>query len=130
MSTDKKLQYLKYALIFTGIAALSLFPLMHFWPSGWRWNPNQYQYEQMMIGIYATLGVMLILAARNPLANISLIKFTIWSSIVHATIMLLQVIFEPSEFPHLYGDIPALYIVAIVLAILLPKSDEIPQISQ
>lgn len=124
MNLEKKLTYLRVVLVFTGIVALSLYPLMHLWPSGWRWNPNQYQYEQMMVGIYATLGIFLIIAAKNPLANISLIKFTIWSSLVHATIMLFQVIYAPNEYPHLYGDIPALYIAAILLAIFLPTARE------
>lgn len=119
---DKKMFWLRCFLVATGIVfLLGIFPLMHYWPSGWRWNPPQYEYEQMILGIYATLGVFLILAAKHPLANLSLIWFTIWSSFVHATIMLLQALYNPSEFPHLFGDVPALYIVAIVLAILVPK---------
>src|SRR2546427_6599062 len=40
-------------------------------------------YLQMILGIYVTLGVFLLLAARDPLRNLSLIWFTVWSSIVH-----------------------------------------------
>src|SRR5262245_34341116 len=113
---DKKITYLRWALVITGlIFILGVFSFMQFWPSGWRWDPPQYKYEQMIMGIYATLGVFLIIAARNPLAHLSLIWFTTWSSIVHATIMLLQAIYDPKELPHIFGDIPALYIVAIVL---------------
>ena len=75
----------------------------------------------MIVGVYATLGVFLLLASKNPLEHASLIWFTVWSSVVHATIMLLQVVFDPAEFSHLYGDIPALYIMAIVLAFLMPR---------
>jgi hypothetical protein len=51
-------------------------PLMMFlWSSGWRWQPNQPEYEQMILGVYATLGIFLLLAARNPAANRSLIAF-------------------------------------------------------
>lgn len=92
---------------------------MHFWPAGWRWVPNQTEYEQMIIGIYATLGVFLILAAKNPLKNISLIWFTVWSSAVHATIMLFQALYNPGELGHLIGDVPALYLVAVVLGVLI-----------
>jgi ABC-type transport system involved in cytochrome c biogenesis permease subunit len=60
---------------------------MSLWPSGWRWSPNQPQYEQMILGIYATLGVFLLLTSRNPLANLGLIWFTVFSSIVHVGIM-------------------------------------------
>src|SRR6202161_2368900 len=41
----------------------------------------------MMLCVYATLGVFLLLAVRNPLANRSLIAFTAWSSLAHAVLM-------------------------------------------
>jgi len=124
MNDEQKSHYLRYALILFGIIILLVYPMMQIWPSGWRWEPSQYKYEQMIIGIYATLGVFLILASKNPLANASLIWFTVWSNVVHATIMLLQVIFDPVEHGHLYGDIPALYLMAIVLAYLMPRKKE------
>lgn len=114
-------KYLRWALIAVGIAFLLIWPLMHYWPSGWQWTPPQHEYEQMIMGIYATLGIFLILAARNPLENLSLIWFTIWSSLVHATIMLVQALADPTELPHIYGDIPALYFIALILALLVPK---------
>ena len=124
MDNDRKIFYLRYALIVFGIFLLFVYPLMYLWPSGWRWAPSQYEYEQMIVGVYATLGVFLLLASKNPLEHASLIWFTVWSSVVHATIMLLQVIFDPAEVAHLYGDIPALYIMAIVLAYLMPRKKE------
>lgn len=118
---DKNYPFLSWALLIFGIVFLLLMPLMYFWPSGWQWDHPQYEYEQMIAGIYATLGIFLILAAKNPMANLSLIWFTVWSSIVHGTIMLTQVYFDPSEHGHLFGDIPALYLVAIVLGYLTYK---------
>lgn len=121
MKTVTKLRYLRYALIVAGIIFIfGIYPLMHFWPSGWRWAPPQAQYEQMIVGVYATLGVFLLIASKNPLNNRSLIWFTVWSSVVHATIMLLQIIQDPQQMHHIYGDIPALYIIAAALAFLLP----------
>ena len=108
-------------VIFGLIFIFGIAPLMHFWPSGWQWNPPQHEYEQMIVGIYATLGVFLIIAAKNPLQNASLIWFTVWSSVVHATIMLFQALLNPGELPHLWGDIPVLYLVAIVLGTLMPR---------
>lgn len=75
----------------------------------------------MILGVYATLGVFLLLAARNPLNNLSLIWFTVWSSLVHGGIMAVQAMRMPSEHGHLYGDAPALIIVAILLAVLTPR---------
>lgn len=122
MKNETKIFYLRYALILSGLFLIfGVFPLMHYWPSGWRWDPPQVKYEQMIVGVYATLGVFLLIASKNPLANRSLIWFTVWSSIVHATIMLFQAIQDPKEHSHLYGDIPFLYLLAIVLAILMPR---------
>jgi len=63
----------------------------------------------MIVGIYATLGAFLILAANDPLANRSLIWFTIWSSIVHAGIILVQALMDETDRANLFGDIPALF---------------------
>ncbi len=115
------IKYLRWALVVFGMVFLLVLPLMYLWPSGWSWLPTQYKYEQMIAGIYATLGVFLLLAARNPLENLSLIWFTVWSSIVHGTIMLLQVFYDQHESGHLLGDIPALYLVAAVLGYLTPR---------
>jgi hypothetical protein len=58
----------------------------------------------MIIGVYATLGVFLLIAARNPYAHKSLIWFTVWSSVVHAAIMGIQAVSDPAEHGHLVGD--------------------------
>src|SRR6266853_6930524 len=44
----------------------------------------------MMLSLYVTLGIFLLLAARNPSANRSLIAFAAWSSFVHAAVMGVQ----------------------------------------
>jgi hypothetical protein len=109
--------YVFGAIFIVGIPAM----MMWIWPAGWGWSPSQPEFEQMIMGIYATLGVFLILAAKDPLAHKSLIWFTIWSSIVHGGIMLIQAIVDESERANLLGDIPALFLVAIVLWYLMPK---------
>jgi hypothetical protein len=112
---------LQVALVVTGLAALLLYPLMRLWPSGWAWSPSQHEYELMMAGIYATLGVFLLLAARNPEAHTSLIWFTVWSSVVHGGIMAVQALADSTEHGHLAGDVPALFIIAAALAALTPR---------
>ena len=44
----------------------------------------------MMMSLYVTLGIFLLLAARNPSSNRSLIGFTAWSSFAHAVVMAVQ----------------------------------------
>jgi hypothetical protein len=118
---DNRRKYLQAALLVFGAIALLLYPLMLVWPSGWAWTPAQSEYEQMMVGIYATLGAFLIRASREPEAHLSLIWFTVWSSVVHGGIMTVQAITDATERGHLLGDVPALFIVAIVLAVLTPR---------
>jgi len=122
MNLTVRLRLLRIALVVFGlIFLLGVYPLMNFWwPSGWRWQPNQPEYEQMILGVYATLGVFLLIASRNPLHHRSLIWFTAWSSLVHGGIMAAQAMRMPIEHGHLLGDIPALILVAVVLAILTP----------
>lgn len=127
MTNEKKLEYLRIALYVFGVIFIVGVPamMMLIWPSGWGWTPAQPEYEQMIMGIYITLGVFLIRAAKDPMANSSLIWFTVWSSIVHAAIMLVQAIIDETEHANMIGDIPALFLVAFVLWYLMPKLEEV-----
>jgi len=116
-----RLKWLKIALVVFGLIFLvGIYPLGMVWPSGWLWHTGYSDYHLMIVGVYATLGVFLIAAARDPLANRSLIQFTIWSSVVHGLIMTFQS-FAPGSHGHLMGDVPALFLVAVVLGALLPR---------
>jgi hypothetical protein len=118
---------LRFALLLFGATFLLVYPLAIVWPSGWAWHagaPYESQYFMMIVGVYATLGLFLINAARDPLANRSLIWFTIVSSVVHAAIMAVQSFGGDGHMHrgHLVGDVPALLLVAVVLAILISSS--------
>jgi hypothetical protein len=43
--------------------------------------------DTMQMAIYATLGIFLLIASRNPAAHRSLIAFAAWSSFAHAAVM-------------------------------------------
>jgi FtsH-binding integral membrane protein len=75
----------------------------------------------MILGIYATLGVFLIIASRNPSAHQSLIWFTVWSSVVHGGVMAIQSVVNPEHIGHLWGDVAALFVVAAILAYLTAR---------
>lgn len=119
---------LRVALSLFGIVFIvGIYPLTILWPSGWAWHSSGVSmYLQMILGVYATLGVFLLLAARNPLANLSLIWFTVWSSVVHAGIMAVQSVVYPEHHGHLFGDVPVLLLVALVLAVLTVKAEKSP----
>ncbi|MFM0549411.1 hypothetical protein P0D69_00395 [Paraburkholderia sediminicola] len=63
ITDTQRLNYLRIALVLTGITAIGLYPLMIVWPDGWVWHTGHSEYPLMIVGIYATLGVFLILAA-------------------------------------------------------------------
>jgi hypothetical protein len=121
MSEDSKLKALRIALVVFGLVFLSVYPLMLIWPSGWTWHTGHSDYPLMIVGIYATLGLFLIMAARDPFQHLSLIWFTVWSSLVHAAIMGVQSFESPQNHGHLVGDVPALIIAAVALALLTPR---------
>jgi len=74
-----------------------------------------------MVGIYFTLGVFLLRAAREPMRHLTFIWFTVWMSIVHGGIMTVQSLSNSQHHGHLVGDVPALFIAAAVLAVLTPR---------
>jgi len=73
----------------------------------------------MMLSLYVTLGIFLLLAARNPSTNRSLIAFTAWSSFAHASLMALQAYRKVIERGELVG-VAALVIIGVALIALAP----------
>lgn len=126
MTYESRLKYLRVALLVVGLISIfGLYPLMSLWPSGWAWHTGHSDYPLMIVGIYATLGVFLIRAAKNPLENLSLIWFTVWSSIVHGGIMAVQALTSSAQHGHLIGDVPALFLIAGLLGVLTPRAAEL-----
>lgn len=127
MNESNRLKYLRIALWVIGlVATFGFWPLTQIWPSGWAWHAEgRSYYLEMIIGIYATLGIFLILAARDPLKNLSLIWFTVWSSVVHGGIMAVQSFDGKQNLGHLSGDVLVLFGVAAVLAYLTPRKSSI-----
>lgn len=82
----------------------------------------------MIMSIYVTLGVFLLLAARNPPANRSLIAFAGWANVAHAGVMALQEyghVIEPRELIGVVG----FGIVGVVLIALIPGKEAVKQVS-
>lgn len=73
----------------------------------------------MMLSLYVTLGIFLLLAARNPAANRSLIAFTAWSSFAHASLMAVQAYRNVIERRELLG-VAALVLIGVALIALAP----------
>ena len=69
MDEGRRQSLLRGALVLFGATFLLVYPLMAVWPAGWRWTPGQHEYEQMIVGVYATLGIFLLLAPRGRSAG-------------------------------------------------------------
>jgi hypothetical protein len=82
---------LKVVLVVVGlIFSAGVYPVAD---SLWRQNQSMYTFD-MMLSLYVALGVFLLIAARNPSANRSLIAFAAWSSFAHGAVIGGNVIFE------------------------------------
>jgi uncharacterized protein DUF6632 len=74
---------------------------------------------RMMLSVYATLGIFLLVALRNPSEHRSLIAFTAWSSFAHAGTMAVQVYYN--LIPRMEGfGVLFLGIVGVLLIALAP----------
>jgi len=125
MNHTERLKILRVLLVVVGLVFIfGVWTLGQVWPSGWSWHEGgRSVYMEMILGVYATLGVFLLIASRDPLAHRSLIWFTVWSSVVHGAVMGIQAIIEPSKHAgHLIGDVPGLILVAAAIGFLMPRS--------
>ena len=82
----------------------------------------------MMMSLYATLGVFLLLASRNPSANRSLIAFTAWSSFAHAAVMGVQALRNIIARGELVG-VAVLAVIGVVLIALAPAKQSVERTS-
>jgi hypothetical protein len=105
---------LKVVLVLVGLLFLALlYPLMLF--------VKQAPTLAMMLSLYVTLGIFLLLAARDPSANRSLIAFTAWSSFAHAAVMSFQAFRNLISRGELWG-VAALVVIGVVLIALAPAN--------
>ena len=110
---------LKVVLVFIGLLfSATVYPLIAF--------VRQEPALAMMLSLYVTLGIFLLLAARNPSANRSLIAFTAWSSFAHAAVMGVQAFRNMIPRGEL-GGVAALVVIGVVLIALSPAKQSVEQ---
>ena len=84
------------------------------------WHRDQPSYEGAMgLSLYVTLGILLLIAVRNPSAHRSLIAFAAWSSFAHAALMTVMAFRDASERGHLVG-VAILVVIGLPLLMLVP----------
>jgi hypothetical protein len=77
--------------------------------------------DTMMMGLYCTLGIFLLIAARNPSAHRSLIAFAAWSSFAHAVVMSTQGFEIASQRSGFLGGSAMLVVIGLALIVLTPR---------
>jgi len=77
--------------------------------------------EQMMLSVYVTLGIFLLIAARNPAVHRSLIAFAGWSSLAHAAVMAVQSYYDAAERVHFLVGVALFAIIGLTLVALVPS---------
>jgi hypothetical protein len=82
----------------------------------------------MMMSLYVTLGIFLMMAARNPSANRSLIAFTAWSSFAHAAVMSFQAFRNLIANGELIGS-AVLVVIGVTLLALAPAKQPVEKAS-
>ncbi|QHS09513.1 DUF6632 domain-containing protein [Sinimarinibacterium sp. NLF-5-8] len=127
MTTQAREKYLKLALLVIGLIFVVIaYPLTHLWPGGWLWGADEARHRHnidMMLTVYAVVGVFAVLASINPRRYLSFIGFLIWSSLAHGGIMLLMALGDVSvHWQHLLGDVPALIGIGVLLGWLCPQA--------
>jgi hypothetical protein len=107
---------LKVVLVLVGlIFSAGVLPVAK---SLWHQNQSMYTFD-MMLSLYVALGIFLLMAARNPSANRSLIAFTAWSSFAHASVMAVTAFSKGGYRGDLWG-VAVLIIIGIALIMLAP----------
>jgi hypothetical protein len=84
------------------------------------WQANKESADPMFVSLYVTLGVFLLLAARNPSAHRSLIAYAGWANIAHAAVMTVMAIHLPNERRDLLVASALFGFIGGVLVALLP----------
>jgi len=110
---------LKVALVLVGLLFLAgIYPLA---TSSSLWRQNQSEdVDPMFLSLYVTLGIFLLIAARNPSANRRLIAFTAWSSFAHATVMAVQAIHNAGGRTELLAAAAVLVVIGVAFIALAP----------
>src|ERR1700730_14743977 len=112
---------LKVVLVLVGLLfSAGVYPMtMFFWSEA---------AVAMMLSLYVTLGIFLLIAARNPSANRSLIAFTAWSSFAHAAVMGVQALRNVIPRGGLVG-VAALVVIGVALIVLAPAKRSVERAS-
>ncbi len=120
MSKRDRAQQIVLVVLGLVTVGANLYPLVTYFLAAPR--PTGGTTAPMFWTIYATLGVFLVLAARNPSAYRSLIAYAAWSSVAHVAVMALMAIQLPTRRGELLAGLAVTGLSAVLLFVFMPSS--------
>src|ERR1700730_5659690 len=121
-------QAVKVVLVLVGLLfTATIYPLVMTVRDGWQ--ANKEDATPMMLSLYVTLGIFLLLAARNPSANRSVIAFAAWSSFAHAAVMGVMAVHLANERGDLLIAGAVFSVIGAVLIVLAPAKQSVERAS-
>jgi hypothetical protein len=120
---------LKVVLVLVGLFFLAgfYFLTISLWHA--KWHAEQSEAEPMFLSVYITLGIFLLLSARNPSANRSLIGFAAWSSFAHAAVMVVMAFQTPSGRGEFLSAVVLFGVIGVLLIALAPAKPPLERAS-
>jgi peptidoglycan/LPS O-acetylase OafA/YrhL len=116
---------LKAVLVLVGLVfSAGVYPVAE---SLWHQNQSMYTFD-MMLSLYVALGIFLLIAARNPSANGTLIAFTAWSCFTHAAVMVVTAFSKGGYRGDLWG-VAVLVVIGVALIVLAPAKQSGERVS-
>jgi len=119
---------LKIVLVLVGLLfTAAIYPIVTTVQDGWR--ANKEDALPMMMSLYFTLGIFLLLAARNPSANRSVIAFGAWSSFAHGAVMAVMSIHLADRRGGLLAAAAVFSVIGAILILLAPAKPPVERAS-
>ena len=118
---------LKVVLVLVGLLfTAGIYPLTMLL---WHPSPSNDPGDAMMLSLYFTLGILLLIAVRDPSANRSLIAFAAWSSFAHGTVMTVLGFQTPSDRAGFLVGSAVLAAIGVTLVALAPAKPSVERAS-
>jgi hypothetical protein len=120
---SKRERALQVVLVLFGLGTVvtNVSPLVSYFLAGP--SPTGGTTAPMFWTILATLGVFLVLAARNPSAYRTLIAYAVWSSFAHTAVMAVMAIDLPTRRGDLLAGVAVTGLAAMLLFVLAPREE-------
>lgn len=120
---NAKLRTYSIVMVVFGASLFGLPVVVEILPDLFRWHEPAVNMadEHMIVSMFYAIGICFIMGAKDPVKNAIIIDYLIISSILHASVMAYYALTLETEMPHMWGDVPLLYLFAIIFFFYHPR---------